>query len=263
METSNDSRDRSGELASAVARPPQADSSDGTHGTPRVALTRPARGFVRFLYSSNPFYILSADLVFVGLRMSFGAGGPAPASSHLMLGLAGYTLLMATTACFLIRVGKLWDDLRSLLILVVTMFLAMALSGDETMAADPRRGAAGCAGGFLFAIVVTESVLRSIRLRLPGWYRAAYYLILAQMFLYPIALVPVLSDPESPGLQWSLFGFAASAGLVLMSLVPAARGGASLVAKNGSPWRWPLYPWSLFVVMAAGLGVRRVDRSSS
>jgi len=208
------------------------------------------------LYSSNPFYILSADLVFVGLRMSFGAGGPATSSWALLVGLAGYTLLMATTACFLIRVGKLWDDLRSLLILVVMMFLAMALCGDETMAADPRRGAVGCAGGFLFAVVVTEAVLRTIRLQLPGWYRGAFYLILALVFLYPIALVPVLSEPESPRLQWALFGFSALAGLVLMPLVPAARGGAALVAKNGSPWRWPLYPWSLFVVMAAGLGVR-------
>jgi hypothetical protein len=221
-----------------------------------MGLARPARGFVRFLYSSNPFYILSADLVFVGLRMSFGAGGSASRSGALLVGLAGYTLLMAATACFLIRVGKLWDDLRSLLILVVMMFLAMALCGDETMAADPRRGAVGCAGGFLFAVVVTEAVLRTIRLRLPGWYRAAYYLILAQVFLYPIALSPFLSDPEGPRLQWGLFGFSALAGLVLTSLVPAARAGAAWVAGNGSPWRWPLYPWSLFVVMAAGLSVR-------
>jgi len=156
----------------------------------------------------------------------------------------------------LIRVGKLWDDLRSLLILVVMMFLAMALCGDETIAADPRRGMVGCAGGFLFAAVVTEAVLRTIRLRLSGWYRGAFYLILALVFLYPIALVPVLSDPESPRVQWALFGFSALAGLVLIALVPAARGGAAFVAENGSPWRWPLYPWSLFVVMVAGLGVR-------
>ena len=62
-------------------------------------------GLFVFLYSSNPFYILSADLVFVGLRISFGPGGPA---AHLGSGLslAGYTLLLATTACFLIRVGS-------------------------------------------------------------------------------------------------------------------------------------------------------------
>jgi hypothetical protein len=253
---SDDSRDWAVEQGSAAEPLPSAGRSDGTQGKPYVGLARPARGFVRFLYSSNPFYILSADLVFVGLRMSFGAGAPASRSWALLVGLAGYTLLMATTACFLIRVGKLWDDLRSLLILVVMMFMAMALCGDETMAADPRRGVVSCAGGFLFAVVVTEAVLRTIRLRLPGWYRAAYYLILGLVFLYPIALSPFLNEPEGPRLQWGLFGFSVLAGLVLTTLVPAARAGAALVAGNGSPWRWPLYPWSLFVVMAFGLGVR-------
>ena len=256
METSGNSCEWSGECLTAAGQSPRALRSDGLQETPRVGPAQPARGFVRFLYSSNPFYILSADLVFVGLRISFGAGGPAPSSLALLLGLAGYTLLMATTACFLIRVGKLWDDLRSLLILVVIMFLAMAISGDESMAVDRRRGAVGCAGGFLFAVVVAEAVLRSIRLRLPGWYRAAYYHILALVFLYPIALAPLLRDPESPRLQWALFGCSVLAGLALTLLVPAARGGAPVVAKNGSPWRWPLYPWSLFVVMAAGLALR-------
>ncbi|MFI5459501.1 MAG: hypothetical protein ACHRXM_29090 [Isosphaerales bacterium] len=217
METSDDSRDRSGEQESAAEPSPRAGRSDGTQGPPRVGLAQPARGFVRFLYSSNPFYIVSADLVFVGLRLSFGAGGPAPSSRALLVGLAGYTLLMATTACFLIRVGKLWDDLRSLLILVVMMFFAMALCDDETMAADPRRGVVGCAVGFLFAVVVTEAVLRAIRLRLPGWYRGAYYLIVALVFLYPIALVPVLSEPESPRLQCLRRVLGAGAGCGLRS----------------------------------------------
>src|SRR4051794_18125323 len=34
-----------------------------------------ARGLVGWLYTSNPFYILSADLVFIGLRMSFDTSG--------------------------------------------------------------------------------------------------------------------------------------------------------------------------------------------
>ncbi len=173
-----------------------------------------------------------------------------------MVGLAAYTLLMATTACFLIRVGKLWDDLHSLFILVVMVFLAMALCGDETMAADPRRGAVSCVGSFLFAVVVIEAVLRTTRLDFPPGIARRITSSARQVFLYPIALSPVLNDPEGPRLQWGLFGFAALAGLVLLSLVPAARAGAGLVAGNGSPWRWPLYPWSLFVVMAAGLGVR-------
>jgi hypothetical protein len=230
--------------------------SEGSPHAARALLARPARGFVRFLYSSNPFYILSADLVFVGLRMSFGPGGPAERTWALGQSLAGYTLLLAITACFLIRVGKLWDDLRSLLLLIVMMFLAMATSGDDTMAADSRRGAIGYLVGFVFAVVVTEAVLHAIRLRLPGWYRAAYHAILAVVFLYPIALAPFLSKPESPRLQWALFWFSPLAALALCLLVPAAKGGRAYVAKNGSPWRWPLYPWSLFFVIVGGVAVR-------
>ena len=174
----------------------------------------------------------------------------------LSLGLAAYTLLLATTACFLIRRGKLWDDLRSLLILIVMMFLAMATSGDDAMAADPRTGALGCAAGLGFAVVVTEIVLHAIRLRLPGWYRTAYYAILSLVFLYPIALSPVLSEPESPRLQLALFAFSPLAAACLLLLIPAARGGAAYVATNGSPWRWPLYPWSLFFVIAIGVALR-------
>ncbi|MGO9464336.1 MAG: hypothetical protein ACLQIB_45480 [Isosphaeraceae bacterium] len=252
METLSDSRDCSGDPRPAAPAGQGHESSEAA----RPLLARPARGFVRFLYSSNPFYILSADLVFVGLRISFGSGSPASHSWALAIGLAGYTLLLATTACFLIRVGKLWDDLRSLLILIALIFLAMATSFDDTMAADPWRGSQGYLGGFAFAVVVSEVVLRTIRLRLRGWYRAAYYAILAVVFLYPIVLVPVLSQPESPRLQWALFGFSPLAALALLLLVPAARGGPEYVADNGSPWRWPLFPWSLFLVMAGGVGLR-------
>ncbi len=221
-----------------------------------VDLARPARGLVRVLYTSNPFYVLSADLVFVGLRMSFGNGGPAAESWALAGSLAAYTLLLAATACVLIRLGRLWDDLRTLLLLVVMMFLAIAMSCDDSVTAAPSRGIVGCLAGMAFAVAITEMVLNTIRLRLPGWYRAAYYAMLALVFLYPVVLVPLLGDPDSPALQWALFGLAPMAAMAVMLLIPAAHRGRAGVAKNGSPWRWPLYPWSLFVVMVGGLCVR-------
>jgi hypothetical protein len=208
------------------------------------------------LYTSNPFYVLSAGLVFAGLRISFGKGGPAAETWVLAASLAAYTLLLAATACVLIRAGRLWDDLRTLLLLVVMMFLSVAMSCDDSVAAAPRRGIIGCLTGMAFAVAVTEVVLGTIRLRLPGWYRAAYYAMLALVFLYPVALVPLLGDPDNPSLQWALFGFAPMAALAVALLIPAARRGRAGAAKNGSPWRWPLYPWSLFVVMVGALGVR-------
>ena len=246
----------SGSTREWEARPRVVGPRRASRSSAGVALARPARSLARFLYTSNPFYILSADLVFVGLRMSFGAGGPAAQSWALAMSLAGYTLLLATTACVLIRVGRLWDDLRSLLILVVMMFLAIAMSCDDTMAANSSQGALGYLGGFLFAAAVTEGVLHTIRLRLPGWYRLAYYAIMALMFLYPVALTPLLGDPENPALQWALFGFSPLAGLAVAPLVLAARRGRAYLEKNGSPWRWPMYPWALFFVLVGGLSVR-------
>ncbi len=145
MDASGDPREGFGERGSVAAgtRPSAGERRAVPRGSSGVALARPAKSLVRFLYTSNPFYILSADLVFVGLRMSFGPGGPAAQSWALTMSLAGYTLLLATTACVLIRVGRLWDDLRSLLVLVVMMFLAIAMSCDDTMAANPSKGGAG------------------------------------------------------------------------------------------------------------------------
>jgi hypothetical protein len=97
---------------------------------------------------------------------------------------------------------------------------------------------------------VSEGVLRSIRLSLPTLFRVPYYLILALFFLYPAALVPLLGDPANPALQWGLYGFSPLAGLVFLSLLPAIRRGPRYVAKNGSPWRFPLYPWVLFGLLA-------------
>ncbi len=237
---------------------PRRDGRGGPSGETRGrdAARPPGWGLMRLLYTSNPFYILSADLVFAGLRMSFGRGGPAAGSWALAGSLAGYTLLLATTACLLIRLGRLWDDLRTLLLVIVIMFLAIAMSGDDFLAADHRKGALGCVIGLAFAAGVSEVVLHVIRLRLPGWYRAAYHAMLALMFLYPVAMVPLLGDPDNPALQWALFGFGPAAALAVILLVPAARRGSAALNKNGSPWRWPLYPWSLFVVLAGGLCVR-------
>ncbi len=76
----------------------------------------------RLLYTQNPFYLLSAWLVFFGLRWSFGAGGQAPHSAALFGGLLSYTLLLALAAVVVVRIAKVWDDARSMLLLMVLLF---------------------------------------------------------------------------------------------------------------------------------------------
>src|SRR5262249_53444596 len=118
--------------------------------------------------TNNPFYVLSAGLFLLGLWGSFGAQAGAVETGALMSGLAGYTLLLAVTACLLVRFCKVWDDARTVLLLVVLMFLATSVTFDEVLVLDPVRGFACYLAGLLFAVAVTEGLLHGIRLRLPA-----------------------------------------------------------------------------------------------
>jgi hypothetical protein len=213
-------------------------------------------GLVRWVCTKNPFYVLSALLFLMGLEISFGAQVRDEQTRALVIGMSGYTLLLAVPACLLVRFGGVWEDVRTVLLLVVLMFLATSVTFDDTLARSPGLGIACYLGGLLFAVGVSEGMLRAMRLRLPGWFRTAYYLFLGLFFLYPVALVPLLDQPRSEALEWALFGFSPLAGLVALSLLPAIRRGPDYLRDNGSPWRWPLYPWSLFVFLGFGVAAR-------
>jgi hypothetical protein len=200
--------------------------------------------------TSNPFYVISAALFLFGLRVSFGTHARDVDSWALMGGLAGYTLLLASAALVLVRFGRVWNDVRTVLLLVVLMFLATSVTFDELLVLDPERGQWYFVGGLAFAVALTELLLRGIRLRFPPLFRLTYHGTLALFFLYPLVLVPVLRDPHSEALMWGLWGFAPAAGLIFLALLPAIRRGREYTRDNGSPWWWPYYPWSVFVFLA-------------
>jgi hypothetical protein len=216
------------------------------------------RGLLLRLCTRNPFYVLSAGLFLLGLEISFGEQLRAEDTWALMAGLAGYTLMLAVAACLLVRFGNVWDDVRTVLLLVVLLFLATSVTFDEVLVLEPQRGAGCFLVGLLFAITVSEAVLRGARLRLPAWYRGPYYLVLALFFLYPLALRTLLvqDEPRSEAMLWGLFGFTSAAGLVFLTLLPAVRRGSRYVRHNGSPWSWPLYPWALFGVLGFAVAAR-------
>src|SRR4051812_27500979 len=83
-----------------------------------------SRSLVRWVTCNNPFYAISAMLICVGLWVSFGGQAQAAQTWALMAGLTGYTLLLAVTACLLVRFLGVWDDVRTVLLLTVLMFLA-------------------------------------------------------------------------------------------------------------------------------------------
>jgi hypothetical protein len=214
--------------------------------------------WVRWICTRNPFYVISAGLFLTGLWISFKDPAEDEETWALMAGLAGYTLLLAVTACLLVRFGHVWDDVRTVLLLVVLMFLTTSVTFDEVLVIDPLRGTICYLGGLLLAIGVSEGILRGIRLSLPALFRVPYYLILSLFFLYPLALRPVVDPnwPHSEATMWGLFLFSPVAGLVFLTLLPAIRRGPDYVEDNGSPWHWPLYPWVLFGLLALAVPAR-------
>ncbi len=217
---------------------------------PNVTVGSDLRNLWRFIYNHNPFYVISALLVFSGLWQSFTERPELVEAGVIALGLGAYALLLALTAVLIIRLGHVWEDVRSLLLLVVLMFLAISVSSDPVLNAEEQPGRWFVLAGFLFSVALSEAVLRSLPLVLPMMYRLPYYLILALFFLYPLAMSPVLNRPPAPPLYWALFGFSAVACAAFLTLLPAVWRGVASVRASNCPWRWPVYPWVLFGMLA-------------
>lgn len=206
----------------------------------------------RLLATHNPFYAISAALVFYGLRTSFNASGTL-SSAVLMACVAMYALLLTTTAIWLRRLGTLWEDVRMLALLVLLLLLGMSVMFDETLLARPQLGRSYFLGGWLFAVVVCEALLHGLRVRLPASYRIPFHALLALFFLYPLGAARRVTAGDETALGWYLFGFASAAAAIFLTLLPAVWRGPRVVADNGTPWHWPLYPFTLFVFLAIGV----------
>lgn len=214
---------------------------------------------VRFLYTHNPFYLIGTLLVLFGVQQCLGREPSLATSGLLVAVLAAYTLLLATIAAVVIRIGQVWDDARTILLVIVLLFFMLSTSLDFhllfTLEA-PWPGTKLLVGGLLFCVLLSEMVLHGLRIGLPAVYRGPYYLVLLLLFGYPIALGWMNYYSYYESLTWALFLFPAAAAATLLTLLPAARIPPWREPKTGTPWRWPFYPWSLFVYLTVGLAIR-------
>ena len=208
--------------------------------------------FWQRIATHNPFYAISAALVFYGLRTSFNATTETH-SMVLMASLAAYVVLLTTTALVLRRLGTLWEDVRMLVLLVLLLLLGISVTFDAVLLAHPRLGTGYFLGGWLFAAVTCEALLFGLRVRLPLSYRGPFHALLALFFLYPLGAARLAATSDEATLSWFLFGFAPTAAILLLTLLPAVLRGPAFVADNGTPWRWPLFPLTLFAVLTLGV----------
>ena len=211
---------------------------------------------VRLLYIQNPFYLIGTFLILFGLQQCFGKSESLSASGMLVVLLAAYTLLLAAAATIIIRYGQVWEDARTILLVIVLLFFMLSASLDVHLLHMPLAGTFFLGAGLAFSILVSEGLLRMLRINLAAQYRGPYYLILALLFLFPLVPAWLFYFAQYTARSWTLLAFPTLAALSLLTLLPAARTPAAHEPATGTPWKWPYYPWSLFVYLTVGLAIR-------
>ena len=199
----------------------------------------------------NPFYLFSTAFVLHSTGWNpDGRGLPAWLIPALV---AGYIALMAASAVTIVRLWKVWDDARTILVMLFLLFLELALSLDQFAVARPQYGLPALLAGWLFSAGLTECLLRGLRMRLPGVYRGSLHLQLALMFAFPLVLIPGARASDNVLTTNLLACYAIAIAVPLLMLWPAVRRVPTMLENNGTPWRWPMYPWTIPVVMSACL----------
>jgi hypothetical protein len=247
-----------------TALPPQSRPS------PTQSPFYPLNVLVHHIYAGNPFYPISAALVLVGLHAIFYDAEAAAAitslsfNSWLLLGVLGaFVGLLAVTAIVIVRLGGVWDDARTIALTLMLLFVAISVSFDKMVLTHSATMIQVLGVGLALSLAVAELVIRGLRIRLPLVFRGPLYLGLGLFFLYPMLLLHLLDkvfdgDPVR-AIQYTMLGillFPVVAAAVTLLLLPAAWIGPRAVANNGSPWPWPYYPWSAFVVLGVAVVLR-------
>jgi hypothetical protein len=207
---------------------------------------------IRLLYTHNPFYLISACLFVYGLKLLFRTGNAAVlfqrgtveymSPTGLMGSLVAVTLLMAATAVLIVRLGKVWEDARSLVLIVLLMLLAISVSLDEllSMASEQEKGLLEIGGmvlsGAAIAVGMVELLIRGLQVRLSWLWRGPLYLLLTLFFGWPLLLLPEIMPFDTAQVRSLIAAFPTVAALISLLLLPGIRQGSASVRDNGTPW---------------------------
>lgn len=218
----------------------------------------PRQPFLRWLYTHNPFYVISTACLLYAVRAAYGELEIGAINSWLMMGvMTGYTLVLAGIGVSVIRWGRVWDDARSILLLLLLLFLAISVSMDDLFAS--RSYAVGTSlmlAGWGLSVGVTEGVFRLTGIRLSLGYRLPMYLLLGLFFVYPWWCSPEMHTRSASAIDWTIWLFPVIAAGLFLLLLPVVRRGQAGFAGHGTPWPWPLFPWTPFGVLAAAVAFR-------
>ena len=215
------------------------------------------QSFGRFLYNNNPFYLISCLLVIYGCQsLAVSSGDVIEKSIRMAGGIASYAVLMALISVAVVRFAKVWEDARSILIVVLISLVAVTTGFDELCIAQQPVAKMFAAATAVLVIVLVEAVLWLCKIRLDIWYRLALYVHYAVLIGFPLLLGDAVAKRNDPLANWGSILFSTSIALGLLLLVPALRRGSNSISHSGTPWSWPLFPVSAFLVLIVLAGIR-------
>lgn len=226
-----------------------------------------------FVYNHNPFYLISCLLVVYGCQdLALSEGGVVEKTMTMTGGICLYAILMVFVCIAVVRIAKVWEDARSLLMVVLICLVAATTGFDELCIADGDRAIAFAGAVSAVILVAIESVLWCCRLPLGFWYRVSLYAHFAVLVVSPLLLGRAVSNRNDSLANWGSTLFSVAVSGTILLLIPAMRCGAASVTPhaaledskadpetnetNASPWRWPMYPICAFVVLVSLSGIR-------
>jgi len=210
---------------------------------------------LRVLYTNNPFYVLSAAcLMFSAVDLVCPGSDVALVSGLLVAAI----VLFSTTAVAIVRWGGVWEDARSLLLIVVLLMVALSCSIDLLLMQNASLGRAAAVAGFGFCVAISQVLLRLLAMRIAWRMQLPMYAVLALMFFFPGVLSRLSASGDDPWLTWATFLFPSVASAPFLALLPVANSRNVNRVATGTPWSWPWYPWSAVAILWAGAVLRSV-----
>ena len=210
------------------------------------------------LYSSNPFYLVSAALVLGAVSSGLNASGVGTATLIPLAIMLGYTVLVAATLIGLVRWGKVWDDARSLMMIVMILLLVLSAASDSELLDSLPSGLGRALAGFGFSLIVLETVRRQLAIRLTKRFLIPSVLMLAYLFLYPVWIARLTAGLSSVREHYriteAIARFALSGSFVLLTFLPAVLRDTD--EETGVPWKKSFFPGCIIWCFAAAVMVR-------
>ena len=217
-----------------------------------------AKAFFKWLYNANPFYLLSTCLILYAQTIIFNTSN-LDLNTAISVGvIAAFTLMLTGAAVSILRLGKVWNDLRSITLIITVLLFFLSVSLDRIVLDGLRIGLFWQGGCLLFSLAVAHSIYRELKIRLSQRFVTIFSAFLGLFFLYPSLpayLVNKNIGNPVPAIQTVLL-FPVLCSVLFLFLIPVARQGKTAVKENPTPWRWPLCPWIIFGIFWLCSGFR-------